>query len=117
MLLDIPNKEKLYIGRVIDLRRKQLGLTVEFIIEGICSRNTYYKLQKEPILESEIYDGILKKLDLYYDYRQNTNAKDYSLIDLWISFRNENWKEFYIEKDNILRRIDSKNVKLYPIWS
>lgn len=115
MLLDIPNKEKLYIGRVIDLRRKQLGLTVEFIIEGICSRNTYYKLQKEPILESEIYDGILKKLDLYYDYRQNTNAKDYSLIDLWISFRNENWKEFYIEKDNILRRIDSKNVKLYPI--
>lgn len=44
-----------------------------------------------------------------------TQTQDYSLIDLWISFRNENWKEFYIEKDNILRRIDSKNVKLYPI--
>lgn len=115
MLLDIPNSEKTYIGKVIDLKRKQLGLTVEFIIEGICSRNTYYKLQKEPILESEIYDEILNKLDLYYDYRQNSDRMAYSLNELWTCFQNENWKEFHFEKDNILKKIDSKNVYLFPI--
>lgn len=113
MLLDIPKNEKVYIGKVIDFKRKKEGLSIDYLIREVCSKNTYYKLQKDIVLESEIYDRLLKKLGLYYNYQKKENI---SFEILWHYFHIEDWKRFKTEKKNIIKRINHKDVWQYPVY-
>lgn len=78
-MIDIPEQEKVQIGKIIEfLRKKEFkkndpSFKVERFIENICSKATYVKLRKEPLKESEIYDSLLKKLNLSYPYDQSTH--------------------------------------------
>lgn len=108
MLIDIPNEEKVKIGKFIDQQRryrfkqlKEAQFKIDPFICGICSKQTYQKLKKEPILESEIYDELLHKLGFEYDYENNNHLdtieeklylyyQDYD-FDKAYSYTNEEW--------------------------
>lgn len=113
MLFDIPNDEKICIGNVIDLKRKQLGLSIDYLIRGICSKNTYYKLQKDIVTESEIYDKLLMKVGLYYNYDKRENI---SYKNLWKFFQSKKWDLFDLEKEELLKQMDKKEARQYPIF-
>lgn len=100
MLIDIPDCEKVYIGKVIEIARKEKGLTIENLIEGICAKQTYYKIRKEIISESEVYDSLLERVELFYDY-QGEHILSYE--GLWNAFVEQNWDKFSneIKKYNI----------------
>lgn len=83
MLIDIPNEDKVVIGKFIDYERKyrfknlkQKQFKIDSFIDGICSKQTYQKLKKEPLLESQVYDELLQKLGLEYDYTNNSNLEN-----------------------------------------
>ena len=77
MLIDIPNEEKVIIGKFIDEQRKyrfkvkkEQSFKIDSFIDSICSKQTYQKLKKAPLIESEIYDSLLKRLGFEYNYEQ-----------------------------------------------
>lgn len=79
-MIDIPQNEKVPVGKAIEfLRRKKFksdpAFKVERFIEEVCSKATYTKLRKTPLKESEIYDRLLKKLGLVYPYDENDQRR------------------------------------------
>lgn len=78
-MLDIGDREKKVIGLIVNqvrlnLRETSDGFNIEEFIEGICSKETYNKLSKGRIVkESEIYDELLFRLNLKYNYDFNFN--------------------------------------------
>lgn len=94
MIIDIPDHEKPYVGRVIDFARKQQKRSIEEITQGICARQTYQKIIKSIVTESEIYDSLLSRLGLHYDYETSITP---SYVLLWEAFLDQNWNAFYHE--------------------
>lgn len=113
MLLDIPEQEKLEIGRILEFKRKHIGLSVDTLTDKVCSKNTYYKLLKSSIAESEIYDMLLNKVGLYYAYE---NKSHLAYDCLWDFFLQEDWKNYYKQIDELLEKIDKTDVQSYPLF-
>ncbi len=136
MLLDIPNKEKVVIGKFIDQERKyrfkelkQKQFKINTFIEGICSKQTYQKLKKEPLIESQIYDELLKRLGFKYDYTNNRNlenveqqlyqyykeydvkkAKTY-IDEIWIPYLDS--RKIYPHEYIVLKCLEEDNISRY----
>lgn len=107
MLIDIPNDEKIIIGKAIEFTRKQQNTTINTLIEGVCAKQTYYKIQKEVISESEIYDVLLNKLNLFYDYECKSIV---SCEGLWNAFLKQDWTQFNIEKKSIRSKLNKEEI-------
>lgn len=112
MMIDIPNDEKSHVGKIIEFARKQKNITIETLINGICSKQTYYKIKKSIISESEIYDSLLSKLNLYYDY---TCTPVPSYDSLWKYFLDQNWDMFDREVQKIKFELSDLDVYRYII--
>lgn len=110
MLLDIPVEERVRIGKVIEFTRKQKQIKIQVLIQGVCAKQTYYKLQNQPIHESEVYDRLLEKVGLYYVYEKVIQPQ----VDvLYEFFLHKEWESFYQEIDKILRQFDPKCAQTY----
>ena len=110
--IDIPNQEKVYVGKVIEFSRKQNNFTIDAIIDGICSKQTYYKLQKEPLSESEYYDQLLERVGLFYDY---DSQNPISLDGLWNAFCEQEWSLFDQEIQGLKEQIMNPDVYQYVL--
>lgn len=95
MRIDIPQEEKVLLGRWIDKKRRQnlksegKSYRIDFFTEGECAKATYHKLTHGIALqESEHYDKLLKKLGYHYPYDEDftglyaTYEKSLSALDI-----------------------------------
>lgn len=112
MLLDIPDNKKMYVAKIIEFVRKQKNVKIEDLTDGICAKQTYYKMRKENLIESELYDGLLNKLGLFYDYEESSLP---SYNNLWESFLIQDWDAFYYELNVIKSKLNESDVNNYVL--
>lgn len=110
MLLDIPNNEKIYVSNIIEFVRKQKNVKIENLVDGICAKQTYYKMRKDILIESEIYDGLLSKLGLFYNYKESSLP---SYDKLWEYFLLQKWEDFNYELNIVNLKLNEADVNNY----